>query len=210
MDFDPNGYLESASSKKTAPPVAVAVAVDCKHFMQSSDFPAPNTEDPDWEDAFKPTSFVSVPVAPLLCKTCENAIRTELRDAEVTYLKFCANRSDNDDLPLIDARIAASKRYTRASIKVANFEGRTADRKSEVKKAREQMWEAGKKVNFAVEEGKGAGEKPKEKKKVSAIAVGWIEPDQPASTSTQQADDSSYVFKFRPTASLFKCCSGKK
>jgi hypothetical protein len=208
MDFDPNGYLESASSKKTASPVAVAV--DCKHFMQTSDFPAPNIEDPDWEDAFKPISFVSVPVIPLLCKTCENAIRTELRDAEVTYIKFWVNRDDNDDLPRLEARRIAARRYTRAAIKVANFEGRTADRKSEIKKAREQKWEASKKVTFAVEEGKGAGEKPKEKKEVSAIAVGWIEPDQPASTPTQQDDDSPYIFKFRPTASLFKCCGSQK
>jgi hypothetical protein len=205
MDFDPHGYLESASSKKTTTPVVVAV--DCKHFMQPSDFSATNIEDPDWEDAYKPTGFVSVPVTPLLCKTCEHAIRTELRDAEVSYLKIWAD--DSDQSVFTEARDVAAKRYTRAAIKVANFEGRMADRKADVKKAREQKWEAGKKVKFAVEECKGAGEKPKEKKEVSAIAVGWIEVDEPASTSTQQDDDdSSYVFTYGQP--FFSCCGSQK
>jgi hypothetical protein len=59
----------------------------------------------------------------------------------------------------------------KAAIKVANFEGRMADRETTTKAAREQKWEAGKKVKFTVEEGQGSGEKPKEKKeKVSAMA----------------------------------------
>lgn len=200
MDFDPNGYLEMYSSKKTTtPPI---VAVDCKHFMQPSDLAAP-IQEADWEDLYEPTAltaFASTPTIPLLCKTCENAIRTELRDAEVSHLKLWANRDDAEAQPPIEARTAVNQRHVRGSIRVANFEGRVADRKADVNKAREQKWEARKKVKFAVEEGKGAGEMPKKKKeKVSAIAVGWIEVEQP-STSAQQDedDDSSYVFAYRP------------
>jgi hypothetical protein len=204
MEFDPNGYLDNVYMNNLS-----AFAIDCKHSVPASSAPTiqPSLsastldEDSDWEDVYAPTSSAPASSNILLCKTCEQAIRTELNDARAAYQALWACEPDEvsqDDEQVSEvpfASRAASKRFVKAQIKVANFEGRMADLHN--KEAREQKWLAEKKVKFTVEEGKGAGEKPKQKKeKVSAIALGWVEVDQP----TEQDDDaSSYVFTYKPS-----------
>jgi hypothetical protein len=218
MEFDPNGYLDSVYQFSYGP-----MATECKHFVKLDSTPtvqpslSENTHDSDsdWEDVCAPTNPASAPANSLLCKACEQALRTELQEARLAYnmLWACQPQNaaeDDEQLPTITCESRyASKRFVKAAIKVANFEGRMADRETTTKAAREQKWEAGKKVKFTVEEGQGSGEKPKEKKeKVSAIALGWVEVDQPTaspspssspSPSTSPDDDTSYVFTYKPS-----------
>jgi hypothetical protein len=209
MDFDPNGYLDNAYLNNYT-----AFAIDCKHYVPASSAPTiqPSLsastldDDSDWEDAYPPPSSAPAPSTIFLCKNCEQAIRTELNDARVAYTALWAcgpddQAKDDEQVSRVSyATRAASQRYVKASIKVANFESRMADRDNNTK-AREQKWLAEKKVRFTVEEGKGAGEKPKQKKeKVSAIALGWVEVDTPtASPSTSPDEDASYVFTYKPS-----------
>jgi hypothetical protein len=203
MELDPNGYLDSYA----------ALATDCKHFVQYSSAPTSQLsppavthgEAPDWEDECEPDDFVSVPANTLLCNTCEQAIRTELRDAKQAYDSIWASVADIESGEKLNAAgRAASLRFVKASIKVANFEGRMADLEN-TKEAKEQKWEAGKKVKFAVAKGEGAGEKPKEKKNKSrAIPLGWVEVDQPAASPSTKKEDTSYVFSYRPSIFTYR------
>lgn len=208
MGFDPNSYLDSVYQ--------FPMATECKHFVKLDSTPSvqpslsenSHDSDSDWEDIYAPTKSAPVSTNALLCKDCKQAIRTELQEARLAYNMLWACKPQNvpeDDEQLLTVAYesrTASKRFVRAAIKVANFKGRMADRET-TKAAREQKWEAGKKVKFTVEEGQGSGEKPKEKKeKVSAIALGWVEVDQPTaspSPSTSPDDDTSYVFTYKPS-----------
>jgi hypothetical protein len=212
MEFDPNGYLDSVYQFSYG-----SMATECKHFVKLDSTPTTqpslsensHDSDSDWEDVYAPTKSAPVSTNALLCKDCEQALRTELQEARLAYnmLWACQPQNaaeDDEQLPTITCESRyAPKRFVKATIKVANFEGRMADRETTTKAAREQKWEAGKKVKFTVEEGQGSGEKPKEKKeKVSAIALGWVEVDQPTaspSPSTSPDDDTSYVFTYKPS-----------
>ena len=204
MTPDPNAYHGSCTT----------LAADCKHFVHHSvpsalsiqlSRPADTYGDAlDWEDEYEPSDFVCVSAEPLLCNDCEEAMRAELREATHAYSLIWADRVDSTEPPTVVSK-AASDRYVQATINAANFEARMADRENkstqpDTKKALEQKWEAGKKVKFAVEEGEGAGEKPKPKKeRLPAIALGWVEVDQPAPLSLEQKQDATeYVFAYRP------------
>lgn len=218
MELDPNGYFDSYPAMVDG---YSTVATECKHFVKYSASSASivslgrseeaHSDDSDSEDEDDSTAFVSLPADTLLCRNCEVAIQLERNAASRANDAIRASEAGRDEeltRPTHKA-LAASQRYTRAAMKVANFEGRMADRESGVEKAREEKWEARKKVNFAVEEGQGAGEKPKEKKpKVAPIKLGWVEVDdnEAASTSKPQDEDndSSYVFTYRPSIFTYR------
>jgi len=218
MELDPNGYFDSYPAMIDG---YSTVATECKHFVKYSASSASivslgrsedaHSDSSDSEDEDDSTAFISLPANTLLCRSCETAIRFERNAASRAYDAIRASEAGRDEelaRPTHDA-LAASRRYTRAAMKVANFEDRMADRESGAKKVREEKWEARKKVKFAVEEGQGAGEKPKEKKpKVAPINLGWVEvdDDEAASPSTLQDenDDSSYVFTYRPSVFTYR------
>jgi len=205
MAPDPTAYHGSSTT----------LAMDCKHVIHYSVPSALSIQlsrpadtygtASDWEDGYEPTEFVCLSANTLLCNDCEEIMRTELRDAAEAYSLIWADRVGSSSPPN-EASKAASDRYVQAAIEVANFEGRMADRENTIsqadaKKAKEQKWEAGKKVRFNIEEGEGAGEKPKkEKEKMPAIALGWVEVDRPESppTTPQTDDTTEYVFAYRP------------
>lgn len=192
-----------------------AGALFCEHFVHYSIPCAPSMhpggpaedygEISDWADEEPPPNFVGVSANTLLCEDCEKEMRGELRDATGAY-SLIWSKTHNKTEPPNEARLIATDRYVKASINVANFEACMAERQNtlsqiEAKQAREQKWEAAKKVKFAVEEGEGAGEKPrKQMSKMPTIALGWIEVDddeaEPPLPSTQEGKDEeeSYVF----------------
>lgn len=184
-----------------------SMAMDCKHAVYHSvpsalsaqlSRPADTYSEPlDWEDEYEPSDFVSISANILLCNDCEEVMRAELRDAAEAYSLIWTDGGNNAGPPTEESK-AASDRYVQASIKVANFEARMADRENGIAHSQAKKANAAKKVKFAVEEGEGAGEKPKQKKeKLPAIALGWVEVDHPAPPPAQQ-DETQYVFAHRP------------
>ena len=139
MEFDPNGYLDSVYQFSYGP-----MATECKHFVKLDSTPtvqpslSENTHDSDsdWEDVCAPTNPASAPANSLLCKACEQALRTELQEARLAYnmLWACQPQNaaeDDEQLPTITCESRyASKRFVKAAIKVANFEGRMSDRET--------------------------------------------------------------------------------
>lgn len=143
-----------------------SLAHDCHHVIHYS---VPSAQSINLSDEYHPCDFVCVSANTLLCTSCENAMRAE-RDAAAEAYNLIWACGETDD--------EAAKRYNVAAIKVANFEGRMADRnvlisQGEALKAREAKWVASRRVKFDVEEGMGAGERVvKKEKKKQAIILG--------------------------------------
>jgi hypothetical protein len=171
MAPDPNAFHGSYTSR----------ALDCNHVIHYSvpsaleiklSCPADTYSEPlDWEDEYPPVAFECVSANTLLCPKCEEAMRVERAAAARAYALIWADGYGDwtEEFLRGEESQYAAERDRAAAAKVANFEGRMADRtntisQSEAKVAREQAWEAKKKVSFAVEEGKGAGEGKKKKK----------------------------------------------
>jgi hypothetical protein len=160
MAPDPNAFHGSYTSR----------ALDCNHVIHHSvpsaleiklSRPADTYSEPlDWDDEYPPVAFECVSANTLLCNKCEEAMYGDwtedfLRGEESQY---------------------AAERDRAAAAKIANFEGRMADRtntisQTQAKAAREQAWEAKKKVSFAIEEGKGSGEEHKKKKALKSPII---------------------------------------
>lgn len=136
--------------------------------------PADTYSEPlDWEDEYPPVHFECVSANTLLCPKCVEEMYAERGRAARSYARrlWRATGDLDEDGLRTDTRKCkkAAKRDRVAALRVANFEGRMADRtntisQTEAKAAREQKWEASKKISFAVEEGQAPGEKKREKK----------------------------------------------
>lgn len=164
-----------------------SLAKDCRHIIHYStpsalevklSRPADTySEPPDWKDEYAPQDFVCISANTLLCRTCEQAMRHERQDAAEAY----ANIYDGEryaDGTTEEIVKAATRRHRLATAAAANFADRMYDRRNTIAQAqavaaREQKWEAGRKVRFAVAEGMGSGERRKRPKlKRNAIVLG--------------------------------------
>lgn len=161
------------------------LAMDCKHVIHHStpsnlevklSRPADTySKPPDWEDRYPPVDFVCISANTFLCPACEEAMRWELREAEEYYNTIWAKGDSRDETGVASFALKhGAWRYRKAALKLANFEARMAARSNSISQAAaiaelEQKWEAQKKVHFDVEEGQGAGEKPKQVKKVRIV-----------------------------------------
>lgn len=155
------------------------LAKDCLHVIQE---PVPSPADsklsrPAYKDG---TSLDSeedeypISTNTLLCPWCEQDIRELRQEAELAY-EFLYDSGKGER----NADLHEAAGYHRIStMRVVNFDDRMADRTNTVAQveavaAREEKWEAGKRVSFAVEEGMGPGEKGKKKmEKKAAIILG--------------------------------------
>jgi hypothetical protein len=178
MAPDPNAFHGSYTSR----------ALDCNHVIYQSvpsaleiklSRPADTYSEPlDWEDEYPPVAFECVSANTLLCPKCEEAMRVERAAAARAYALIWADGYGDwvEGYLRGEDRLYAAERYRAAAAKVANFEGRMADRtntisQTKAKAAREQAWEAKKKASFAVEEGEGAGEELKKQKALKSPII---------------------------------------
>lgn len=173
MAPDPKAFHGSYTSR----------AKDCNHVIHFSvpsaleiklSRPADTYSEPlDWEDEYPPVHFECVSANTLLCPKCQEEMYAERGRAARSYARqlWRATSDIDEDGLRMDSRKCkgAAHRDRVAALRVANFEGRMADRvnttsQTEAKATREQKWEARRGVTFTVTEDRDPGEKKRAEK----------------------------------------------